>query len=84
MPRIVWIGLICAVAFVLYTNWQRSQVPRVPITGSGTSGAPAAGGGGWRDSLGRIAEKLLGSFTSKDTAAPSTPAASSSSGVAWV
>lgn len=83
MSRIVWIAVVCGVAFVAYTAWQRSQLaPRVPTTaGAGTG---ASGGGGLLDGITRTVDKLKGLFQSVGgtTTTPAPPP--SSSGVAWV
>lgn len=89
MSRNVWIAVIgAAVAFVLYTAWQRSQLsPRVPVTSDG-NGAPAAGGG-LLDSISRTVDKLTGIFQGiggRSTVAANQPAqlGPATSGVAWV
>lgn len=86
MTRLVWIAVVCAVAFVAYSAWQRSQVPRVPVTGR-DAGAPAVGGGGTMDTITRTVDKLTGVFDrlfGKSSTPAIAPASSSSSGTVWI
>jgi hypothetical protein len=87
MSRNVWIAVICAaVAFVLYTAWQRSQLsPRIPITSD--EGGASMGGGGLLDSISRTVDKLNGIFQGiggrQTVAAQPAQLEHGTSGVSW-